>query len=161
MSFKNIFVPHDLHTSSELAVENAIRIGKLVKDVQITIFHVIEVVSAPGTTTAFDRPVYSYKTGEIISPSSYIKEMFHELKSKAIKKIDVAKKECDKEGIECQIIIEKGNPKEKILEYIQESKIDLIIMGTARRSGISKIKALGSVARFISENVSCPVMLIH
>lgn len=161
MSFKNVFVPHDLHSSSELAVENAIRIGKLVKGVQITIFHVIEDISVPGTTTAFDRPVYSYKTGEIISPSGYIKEMFYELKSKAITKLEVVKKECDKEGIACQIIIDKGNPKEKILEHIQENKIDLVIMGTTRRSGISKIKALGSVARFISENVTCPVMLIH
>lgn len=161
MSFKNVFVPHDLHSSSDLAVENAIKIGKLVKDIQITIFHVIEDITVPGITTAFDRPVYSYKTGEIISPSAYVKEMFYELKSNAVKKLDVAKKECHKEGILCKIIVEKGNPKEKILEYIKENKIDLVIVGTTRRSGISKIKALGSVARFISENVTCPVMLIH
>lgn len=34
-------------------------------------------------------------------------------------------------------------------------------MGNARRKGISKIIAIGSVARNVSERSSCPVMLVH
>ena len=161
MSFKNILVPFDFDPSSELAVEYARTIGKRVTDVQIMIFHVIKDITTPGTITSFDQPVYSYRTGEILSPSAYVKEMYYELKSKAITKLEVAKKEFDKEGISCQIIIEQGDPKQKILQYIQGLKIDLILMGTSRRKGVSKIYALGSVARFISENVTCPVILIH
>ena len=161
MSFKNILVPFDFDPYSELAIENARKIGKRITGAEIIIFHVIKEITMPGTTTTFDQPVVSYRTGEILSPSAYAKEMYYELKSKALKKIDVAKKELDKEEISCQIIIEQGDPKQKILQYIQRKKTDLIIMGTSRRKGVSKIYTLGSVARFISENVTCPIILIH
>jgi nucleotide-binding universal stress UspA family protein len=161
MTFKNILVPHDLQPASDIAFKNAIRIAKQDNDSKITIIHMIEDITGPGIVTAFDRPVYSYRTGEIITPSAYVKEIYHELKNKALKKLEIAKKECENEGISCQMIIESGNPKDIIIKYILDNKVDLVIIGTARRTGISKIKAMGSVARIISENAVCPVILVH
>jgi nucleotide-binding universal stress UspA family protein len=37
----------------------------------------------------------------------------------------------------------------------------LIIMGTIGLTGVSKIKALGSVARKVSEMAKCPIMLVR
>ena len=37
--------------------------------------------------------------------------------------------------------------------------IHIIVMGTTGLRGISKIKALGSVARHVSEEAECPVLL--
>jgi nucleotide-binding universal stress UspA family protein len=34
-------------------------------------------------------------------------------------------------------------------------------MGTTGLSGLSKIKAIGSVARSVSEKAKCPVMLVR
>ena len=48
-----------------------------------------------------------------------------------------------------------------ILEFAKKNDIDLIVMGSKGLGGIKKIKALGSVSRKISENATCPVMLIH
>jgi nucleotide-binding universal stress UspA family protein len=50
---------------------------------------------------------------------------------------------------------------EQIVKFASEKKIDLIIIGSQRLSEISEIKALGSVSRKVSENVDCPIMIIH
>ncbi len=55
-----------------------------------------------------------------------------------------------------------GDIAEKILEYAHDKKVDMIVMGSSNRlKGISKIKALGSVTRKVSELADCPVLIIH
>lgn len=51
-----------------------------------------------------------------------------------------------------------GDPAEKILEYVNENKVDLIVMRTERRKGISKYVSFGSVAKKVAEHSPCPVM---
>lgn len=51
-----------------------------------------------------------------------------------------------------------GDPAEKILEYANENKVDLIVMRTERRKGISKYVSFGSVAKKVAEHSPCPVM---
>lgn len=161
MTFKNIIVPHDFEISSDHALDNAIKIAKLVKDSKITIFHVLENIAILETLSSLSKPLYSVKTGELTTTSAYVKEIYHEVRSTALKKLEEKKQKCEKEGISCKIIIVIENPMEQIVKYIQEQKIDLVVMGTARRKGVSKIMTLGSVARNVSENAPCPVMLVH
>ena len=54
-----------------------------------------------------------------------------------------------------------GYPAEEIIKFAKANKIDMIIVGSRRLEAISKIKALGSVARKVSEAPDCPVMIIH
>jgi nucleotide-binding universal stress UspA family protein len=54
-----------------------------------------------------------------------------------------------------------GLPADKIMETATEENVDLIVIGTVGLKGVSKIKALGSVARNISERAKCPVMLVR
>ncbi len=50
----------------------------------------------------------------------------------------------------------------KLLEYARNEKIDMIVMGSSNRlKGLSKIKALGSVTRKVSELADCPELIIH
>jgi hypothetical protein len=50
---------------------------------------------------------------------------------------------------------------EKILEYHHAKKVDMIILKRSNKlRGISKIKALGSVTRKVSEFADCPVLII-
>jgi nucleotide-binding universal stress UspA family protein len=55
------------------------------------------------------------------------------------------------------------HPIDKIIEFADNEKADLIIIGSTGLRGISKIKVLGSVSRGVSERatISCPVMLVH
>ena len=54
-----------------------------------------------------------------------------------------------------------GSAAEQIVRFAKNNKIDIIVMGSRRLKGILKIKALGSVARKVSEQAVCPVLLIH
>jgi nucleotide-binding universal stress UspA family protein len=69
----------------------------------------------------------------------------------------------EKENIKFNITVSTDEPpiSEQILRFASENNIDLIIIGSQRLSEISKIKALGSVSRKVSENVDCPIMIIH
>jgi nucleotide-binding universal stress UspA family protein len=61
--------------------------------------------------------------------------------------------------IKAKVLI--GYTADKIIEFANEEQVDLIIMGTTGLIGISRIKALGSVARVVSEMAKCPVMLVR
>jgi nucleotide-binding universal stress UspA family protein len=69
----------------------------------------------------------------------------------------------EKENIKFNItaLTDEQPVSEQILKYTSHNKIDLIIIGSQRLNKVSKIKALGSVSRKISENADCPVMIIH
>ena len=48
------------------------------------------------------------------------------------------------------------------MHSMMENHADLIVMGSRRLEGISKmVIALGSVARKVLEKAFCPVMLVH
>jgi nucleotide-binding universal stress UspA family protein len=55
------------------------------------------------------------------------------------------------------------SPTYKILQFAEKHNVDLISIGNASRSGISRIKtlALGSVSRNVSERAQCPIMIAH
>lgn len=53
-----------------------------------------------------------------------------------------------------------GNPAEQIVNYVEKSNIDLVVMSTHGRSGIS-LWALGSVAGKVVRAANCPVALIR
>lgn len=48
-----------------------------------------------------------------------------------------------------------------IIKVAEKEKIDLIVIGNVGRSGMSKIRVLGSVSRSVSERAPCAVMIIH
>jgi nucleotide-binding universal stress UspA family protein len=54
-----------------------------------------------------------------------------------------------------------GNPAEKVIEFANNKKVDLIVIGNVGLSGLSRVKALGSVSRNVSERASCPVLIVH
>jgi nucleotide-binding universal stress UspA family protein len=47
------------------------------------------------------------------------------------------------------------------MEMAIEENVDLIVMGNVGLSRFSKLKALGSVSRNVSERAKCPVMLVR
>jgi nucleotide-binding universal stress UspA family protein len=68
------------------------------------------------------------------------------------------KGEGEKVTIRTKVII--GSVTDKIIEFANKEKVDLIIMGTTGIGGFKKI-VLGSVARNVSEKAKCPVMLVR
>lgn len=64
------------------------------------------------------------------------------------------------EDIKYQHHLVKGTAPSAINEYAQQQQVDLIVMGTHGRSGLSRL-LLGSVAEDVLRHASCPVMTIR
>lgn len=66
------------------------------------------------------------------------------------------------EDIQIQVqneIILTGNPAQKIIEFVEKEKIDLIVMGARTKTDLSKL-LLGSVSKRVLENVTSDVLVI-
>ncbi len=63
-------------------------------------------------------------------------------------------------GVKVEPAFLKGIPADKILEYAEESNIDLIVMGTHGLTGIKKF-LIGSVAEKVVRHSRVPVMVIR
>ncbi|MDD3245614.1 MAG: universal stress protein [Methanosarcina sp.] len=63
-------------------------------------------------------------------------------------------------GVKVEPMYLKGSPAEKILEYAEESNIDLIVMGTQGLTGIQRF-LIGSVAENVLRHSKIPVMIIR
>ena len=64
-------------------------------------------------------------------------------------------------GVTIKVKVVVGRPSDKIVEYAKEEKVDLIVMGTAGLGSAFKVAVFGSVARKISEDALCPVILVR
>ena len=53
-----------------------------------------------------------------------------------------------------------GDPAETILSYIEENKIDLVVMGTHGRKGLDRV-IFGSVAERVVKNSAAPVLVVN
>jgi nucleotide-binding universal stress UspA family protein len=105
----------------------------------------------------------SKKTGERITIREYLKEVYQEMKASAIKMLGQKTREymINIENLKVQPKVTIGLPADKIMEMATEENADLIVIGTTGLKGVSKVKALGSVARNVSERAKCPVMLVR
>lgn len=54
----------------------------------------------------------------------------------------------------------QGNAAQQIIRYATEQKIDLIVLGTHGRTGLSRF-LLGSVAEKVVRLATCPVLTVH
>lgn len=158
MEFRKILVPHDGSKTSDKAVDAAIEFAKMSKDSHIILLHVIPEIQIQ---LVFERPIRSRKTGETTTTTGYFQELYEEIKSSALKMLESRKLKCQTAGISAETRSIVGYPSDVIIKHAEKDNVDLIVMGTTGLRGISKIKALGSVARHVSEEARCPVLLVH
>lgn len=159
MTFQKILVPYDGSTFADKALENAIGIAKLAgANTQIILLHVTPHIPIPLT---FERPVYSAKTGKSIPLTQYIQELSEEMEENASSMLEGEKRKYAHHDIKIETISLNGYPSEKIIGFANSEKVDLIVIGNVGLSGLSKVKALGSVSRNVSEIASCPVLIVH
>lgn len=174
MLFKKILVPYDGSKPSDRALEQAIELAKLVKsknkdtsndnDVHIILLYVCQEILVPAM---IERPMRSPKTGEVTTVSELIKDLNEEVRTNMSKTLNEKK---HKYAVKDDVIIdtislaggEGGRPPaDEIVDFANNQKVDLIVIGNVGLSGLSKVKALGSVSRSVSERASCPVLIVH
>ena len=157
--FKRILVPYDGSELSEKAISQAIELSKINPGSDVTLFHVVEEFPIPEAAGLYTR-IKSTKTGDEISLSDHLKEIYQKLKSNMSSELDKKKKQ-NKESGTIYSRVEIGSPADKVLEFVNRENIDLVVMGSKKKKGISKyVKSLGSVTRKVSENADCQVLIV-
>ena len=156
MTIAKILLPHDGTEMSDRAVDKAKEFEAF--DVELLILHVIEHVPIPLSLILGNDRVWIDRTRRSISRK--LEEAWMKMvQEKLINGLT-------KENIKATPRVLVGNTinsiSDQILNFAKDNQVDLIIMGSERlEKRISKVKALGSVSRGVSERASCPVVLIH
>jgi nucleotide-binding universal stress UspA family protein len=169
--YKRILVPTDGSKPADKALDHAINLIKSVSKtdnnntrIQLTILFVIPDLPVP---LGFEKPMRSLKTGGMVSFSDYVKEMHEAMKSNALQMLSEKKKKYESDvtknvNIRTQVVVSNGFPVAcAIIDFANKENTDLIVLGNVGLSGMSKVKALGSVSRTIVEKSSCPVLVVH
>lgn len=152
MDIKKILVPYDGEQMSDKAVAYATELAKALGS-QIFLLYVIHEIEVPATLLLGNDRVLIARARRSIAKSIELRwSKFADEKTGLI----------SKQRIQVSSHISNGDPAEEIVKFARENQVDLIIMGSRRLEGASRlVVALGSVARKVSERASCPVMLVH
>ena len=153
-TFKKILVPFDGSKYSRSALEQAINMAKKFRSKIFIITAVDTSDFPPGMLLAL------LKKDKILEESMKVHDTA--VKSQVRKELLAEVAVCKAKGVsEAYYDIISGNPVDSILKFMRGRKIDLIIMGSQGRHGISKLRTLGSVSRKVTELATCPVMIVH
>lgn len=150
--YGKILVPYDGSSFSKNALTEALEIAKAFGS-KLYVLSVIEVASdvPPGVLSDVITKKLNKLKREISLPKKFTTP------TKLQKQIN----ECAKHGVDVQVEILMGKASESILKFANQTKSDLIVIGSQGLHGMKKIVALGSVSRRVSEEAKCPVMIIR
>jgi len=97
--------------------------------------------------------------GQIAISDDEIKKIDDEGKNEATKYLERVSSRLNRAGVHADTVILSGKPAESLISYAVSNGVDLVIMATHGRSGISKI-IWGSVAEKILRATEIPVLLV-
>ncbi len=110
--------------------------------------HLVNVIEVPVVHDSLLMPVHSFE-----------ETLFKELKIKTDKQFVKLQDKYAKDNKKVKTKVLFGPPSSMVLDYIEDQKIDLVIMGTKGASGVKEV-LMGSNAEKIVRNASCPVISI-
>ncbi len=142
VSFKKILVPVDFGDSSKEALVYALGLAKQY-GAELTLLHTWEV------------PVYGYGAMEFSAI-----DMLTPIQGAATAQLDALVAEVKREHAETKGMLARGVPWREVLTFIEESKPDLVVMGTHGRRGVGRA-ILGSVAEKIVRMSPVPVLTVR
>lgn len=137
--FQHILVPTDFGAASEEALELALTLSQRF-DSRVTLIHAV--LMPPYYYSAYAEGL-AYPLDEM---ETRAKKALEEATTKA-------KERCPR--VTSKLVL--GQPWESILSAIQELGIDLVVMGTHGRQGLSRV-VLGSVAEKVVRHSPVPVL---
>jgi nucleotide-binding universal stress UspA family protein len=149
-----ILLPHDGTEISDKVLEKSKEFAKAF-NAELYILHVIEHIPIPPSLILGNERQWIAESRRSIAKK--LKEGWLKMAKEKINPV------LEKENIKfnTSVLTDEQPLSEQILKFASDNKVNLIIVGSKRLNKISKIKALGSVSRKISENADCPVMIIH
>jgi nucleotide-binding universal stress UspA family protein len=144
--YNKILVPLDGSQLTECSLEHTKSIASGCQVTEVILLRVVEPIES-GDAATYAQIGYS--------PT----EMENRRIEDAQKYVDTLAQRLNQEGINARGEAIVGRAAEAILDYSRKKGVDLIIMSTHGRSGISRW-ALGSVADRVSRHSTAPVLLV-
>jgi universal stress protein A len=143
MLVQHVLVPLDFSATAERALTYAIALAQQLH-ARLTLLHVLHLTPlAMGEMTAEGVATYL----EVQETEA------HQLLQVSLKRVQHA-------GLQGDILLVRGTPTQTIVETAGEQGVDLIIMGTHGRTGLTHV-LLGSVAEHVVRHASCPVLVLR
>jgi nucleotide-binding universal stress UspA family protein len=143
--YQKILVPMDGSENSECVFEHVRDVATGCHVSGVILLRVIE----PFPTYYMD-----YRISE-----TFIRQAQDATKADAAEYLNKVADKMKKEGMSVSTTVLEGNAASTILDYAAKNAVDLIIMATHGRTGISRF-ALGSVADKVVRGSSAPVMVV-
>jgi nucleotide-binding universal stress UspA family protein len=144
MQVQHILAPTDFSEYSKKAVASALEWAKKFA-AKLSILHVIELPP---------YPVEGY------APPSLTATFLEDLERQASQELAQIVPEAESAGVEVARLVTVGSPYRKIVDMAEAEQVDLIVMATAGRTGISHL-VMGSIAERVVRTASCPVLTIR
>ena len=140
MNVKNILVPVDYSQSGDAAMAYAVSLAKEYS-AELHLVHVYEQPFAYVDGGFASAPVPPVTPADLDAEKAKLNEITPE------------------QGVEFRREFIVGSPADILVNYAKEKKIDLVVMGTHGRTGLSRL-LMGSVAEGIVRRAPCPVLTI-
>jgi len=141
MTAQHILVPTDFSEYADYALDYAIELAQKLQ-ARLTLLHIIQLT--PMTM----GDMYGY------SLEAYLEAM----ESEAQKHMEGLLNRLHQEGLEGETAIVQGAPFQIIVDMAESRDVDLIVMGTHGRTGLT-YALMGSVAEKVVRLAPCPVLV--
>lgn len=150
-----ILVPHDGYEMSDKALKYAIEIAKGL-NTNIKLIRVVEEVLDVSTMSHWNNI-------ERARVKRDVEKLRAQIRQKEYKKLEKLVLLTNSRGVEASSLVLEGDAAEKITSVINKERPYLVVVGSGRlpSRGLSKLKTLGSVARKITEESKCPVLVVR
>ena len=150
-----ILLPHDGYEMSDKALKYTIEISKGL-NMSIKLIRVVEETLDVSTMGHWDNIKRAKVKRDVEKHRSQIRE---KEKNKLEKLVSIA----NSRGVKASSLVLEGDAAEKIASVIKKERPYLVVVGSRRlpARGLSKLKTLGSVARKITEESKCPVLVVR
>lgn len=144
-----IVIPTDFSLLSDKALDAGIQLAMKL-NAEVDIIHTIEINHVWEEVADFSKV-----EGMISGDYSYM----HVAEKIAQKKLDAIQEIFEMNKIKVNTIILNGKPHHRIVEYVKENKVDLLLMATHGADGLKEV-FIGSNAQRIIRNSTCPVLTV-
>jgi len=152
--YGKILVPIDDISSAGLALDQARDLAKS-NGASVVVMHV---VTPDNPLLTHDEHMAGVHAAPQIVEMAQKDEKAHFEAEKA--EIQPAIDSLDSEGVETSLLVISGNAHNEIVRVVNEQGVDLVILSTHGRRGVSRA-LLGSVADEVVHDVGVPVMIVR
>lgn len=127
---------------------------------------------SPGAEAAIDHAVAQANQNSAVVHAVHVIEVTdmgdvtedtgntqNKLRSSARELLEPILDAAEKAGVESVEAVVEGRPHEKLVDYIEDNDIDLVVMGSHGKTGLSRI-LLGSTAEKVVRHSPAPVLTV-